>query len=334
MKVDRKSLLHRLEEVEPGLTTKEIVEQSSCYVFTKGHVITFNGEIYCRAESPLDIEGAVPARHLRDLLSKIPDETIDVQVKDNSLRIKAKGGRGSLQLFPEIALPIDQVEKPGRWINLHPEFCDAVSMVQACAAKDNDNYKITCVNITPDHVEACDNYQLSRYTLETGLIEGGMIKRDSIKHVPFLGMTEASETETWIHFRNKHGLQMSCRRWTEGYENLDKLIKTTGDGDPVTLPGGLSDALERNQVFARDEGDDEAVHVRLKDGKMSLRGESVAGWWEERKKIKYKGPDLSFLIAPKLLTEITEKGHDCLICNAALKVDGGKMLYMTCLEME
>jgi DNA polymerase III sliding clamp (beta) subunit (PCNA family) len=333
MRVDRELLLQKLESVDAGLALKEVVEQSSCFVFCGGNVVTFSGEVSVRAECFMgkDIEGAVSAKHLKELLSRLRDDDIDIDIKDGKMKIRSKTGKGFILFEKEVALPVDQIEEPGEWTDLDPEFCDAVALVQKCAAKDDNNYRLTCVHITPHFVEACDNYQVARYAIETGLTEKSMIKKESIKHVVALGMTEVSETETWLHFRNPNGLVLSCRRWTDEYDNLDPVLENK-QGDPITLPGGLAETININQVFSDDNGEDEVVRVRIKKGMMEIRGESAQGVWDERKKVKYTGKPLAFCIAPGLLAEISEETHECTIGATSLRIDNGKFEYVTCLE--
>ena len=57
--INRELFLEQLESVQPGLSTREIIEQSSCYVFRGGEVITFNDEIACSQKCDIGIEGAV-----------------------------------------------------------------------------------------------------------------------------------------------------------------------------------------------------------------------------------------------------------------------------------
>ena len=53
--VNREAFLHQLESVQAGLSSKEMIEQSSCFAFIKGKVVTYNDEISCRqkCEVPL-----------------------------------------------------------------------------------------------------------------------------------------------------------------------------------------------------------------------------------------------------------------------------------------
>ena len=55
MKINRMNLLNVLESVHPGLSKRDMVEQSACFVFQGGRVITFNDEIACSLETELSI---------------------------------------------------------------------------------------------------------------------------------------------------------------------------------------------------------------------------------------------------------------------------------------
>ena len=78
LKINREELLQQLESVVPGLSVKEIIEQSKCFVFKDKKVMTYNDEVACTQDSCLDIEGAVEAMPLISLLRKLKEEEIDL----------------------------------------------------------------------------------------------------------------------------------------------------------------------------------------------------------------------------------------------------------------
>lgn len=331
MKVPREKLIQQLDAVAAGLSSnRETVEQSSCFVFRDGTVATFNGEIACTASSPLEITGAVAAKPLLDLLGKMAEDVVDMAIGEGELRVVGKRRRAGIRLETEIALPVDTVDDATDWQDLDAEFCDAVMAAAACASRDDNNFKLVCVHLHPDYVEACDNFQLCRFPIATPLPEPCLARRDAVKHLPGLGVTEVAVSSNWIHFRNPSGVVLSCRRFLDTYEDLDAMLDM--DGTPASLPGGLPEAVEKAMVFAADSPTDSVVTVRLKSNKLLLRGEGANGWFEEQKMVKYQGPPLSFNIAPKLLVEITNRTTDCIIGDGLLKIDNGKFTYITCLE--
>jgi len=328
---DREELLRKLEAVAPGLATKEAVEQSSCFVFRGDKVITFNDEIACSMDCEVGFDGAVAAKPLLDLLRKMAEKVVDVTVKEGGAEILVKGKRrrAGITLEAQITLPLAAVEQVVDWNDLDPEFGDAVSMVQQCASKDANNFHLTCIHVTPTHIEACDNFQMARYPLDVGVEKACLVKRDSLKHVTGLGMTEVGETRTWLHFRNPTGLVLSVRREVLEFEELDGILEM--EGTPTTLPGGLAEAVEKAEIFSSENSDNNVVLVSLKAGQLSLKGIGASGWYEERKDVKWDGDPLTFSMAPKLLLEVSGRTNDCSIAPGRLKIDGGKFIYVTCL---
>ena len=332
MQVNREKLLSALESVSPGLASRELIEQSGCFVFRAGKVITFNDEVACSISSPLgnEVEGAVTAKPLLELLSKLTEDELDVKLADGKLQIKGKGRRAEIVTDAEVKLPVETVEIPEEWTKLEPDFLEGLGIVQSVAAAGKDaNFVLTCVHLHPDHLESCDNFQAVRYPVKTGVAESCLIRQVSVKHVPPLGMTELSVGDAWIHFRNASGLVLSCRRWQEQYENLDPIFDC--DGPSVTLPGGLKEAVDKAKIFSSENVESDQVFVRLKDGRLLIRGEGASGKFEEQRSVKYDGDEVSFLIAPKLLVEITERTNDCVLGQGRLKIQTGKFVYVSCL---
>jgi len=329
MRINRADFLTKLEALSPGLSPQEVVEQSSCIAFKRGYAYSFNDEISVRTRSPLKIEGAVAAAPLLALLRKMPEDEIEITIADGQLRLAGKRRGADVRMEAEITLPIGNVETPAAWQPLHPEFCDAISIVEACAGKDESKFALTCVHLTPKWVEACDNLQATRYKIATGFAGAALVRRDSIRHIIALGAVEFCETETWLHFRNPAHTVLSMRRFVEDYPSLKDIL--TVAGEPTQLPRGLAEAAERADVFAAENSDADSVEISLRPGKLVLQAESALGRYWENKKVKYSGKPLRFLIVPKILGAIVKKHSACVVTRDRLKVDGGKFIYVTVL---
>lgn len=332
MRVKREEFLCSLEAVAHGLAKREAVEQSTCFVFRDDQVVTYNDEIACRRVSLLNgFVGAVPAKPLLDTMRKWVDEEIDIEQTESEMLIKGAGRRAGIRMEKETTLPIDNVEQPDTWLKLNPEFGDAVAVVGECAGTDDNQFVLTCVHITPTHLEACDNLQLARYPLETGFTRPTLVRHDSLKVIVGLDMTEFSETANWLHFRNPAGLMISSRRYLEDYPSLDGPLDV--QGPPTTLPGGLAEAVAKAEVFSSEDAGSNNVLIDIRDGRLVVEGRGVTGWFQEKKQIKYDGDPLRFKISPKLLVEVSKKTNECVIVPKRLLIDGGKFKCVCCLSV-
>lgn len=330
MKVNRTKLLEALETVAPGLTARDVVEQSACFAFKDGDVYTFNDEVACRRKSPLDFEGAVQADPLLQVLRRLPEDTIHVDLEDAELIVRGKNRKAGIRVEENVVLPIDKVEAAEDWKPLHEDFADALFITTKCAGKDESMFANTCIHFTPKCLEACDNDQAVRYKIKLKISGEALVRAKSLQHIIPLGMTEIAESETWMHFRNATGLVFSCRRSTETFEEIDSILDM--EGEPLVLPKGLGEAATKAEIFASENQDTNEVVVELKRGKLRVLGEGVTGWYSEVKKVKYKGPAISFRIDAKLLNEVTQRYNECEIAADRLRATVGKFVYCVSLN--
>lgn len=331
--VNREAFLQKLQMVQPGLSPREVVEQSSCFIFKNGRVITYNDEIACKIVSglPKDLTGAVQATPLLAILQKLTEEEIDVEPDGTELVIVGKRRKAGVRMEADILLPVSNIEPPTDWQDLHPNFCEAVGIVQECASKDQSTFAAVCVHVHPKWVEATDNTQLARYRLKTGATEPYLVRRDSIKHITSLGMTQFAETESWIHYRNAEKLVLSSRRHLESFPDCTAVIKAEEKRAPLTLPKGLAEACEKADIFTRDNVEENEVTVELRPGKLHISGQGASGWYSETRKIKYEGRPMSFLIGPNLLKEITQKHNECTVSKTQLRVENERFVFIAAL---
>ncbi len=330
MRVLREDLLKELESIEAGLSPREIIEQSSCFVFEEGKVRTFNDEIACTQSTSLKIEGAILADPLLAILRKLTEETLEMSVTQEHLVIRGKNKKCRIRMDVEILLPTDAIEPPKKWKKLPPDFAEAVNLVKECAGRDETQFETTCVHITPKWIEAFDNIQMARYLCPIPIEVPTLVRRDSIKHIVAMEMTKFSETENWIHFKNGVGLVLSCRRVVGGYPKLSKILKV--EGKEITFPKSLPEELERAEVFSSDTSEEDRIKVTIIPGKMQIKAEGGCGDYTATKRVKYKGPTKKFSMSPAILSEVARCHKTCIISDEKLKATLGKFSYVTALE--
>ena len=336
MNIEREHFLTQLELLRPGLSPKEIIEQSSCFVFIDGLIRTYNDEVSCSIKSPLDIQGAVQAQPLLNTISKIPTSHISIELGDGEFLIKDKKRNAGIRMEAQVLLPFQSVELPEKWKKINPqEFSDAVSLVTKCASKDESRFDLTCVHVTSEYIEAADTTQMCRHKIDLPVKQEFIVRAVSLNHIIGLGMSRISETPNWIHFKNPAGLVMSCRRQTDEYPKLSKFLKV--EGELSTFPKGVSVAAEAASVFSSENADNDKITVVVspnkdgKKGRLKVLGEGASGWYSEVKNIEYHGKPLKFRMSPDMLIGLLKQHQDCYINDTRLMIDTGNYVYATAL---
>ncbi len=332
VKINREEFLQILEAVAPGTTKRGIIEQSDKFAFDNGRVHTFNGEIYCKAKSklPKDWKVSVNSVGLLAILRKLTDAQISVSIGESELLIEGKNRQAGIQLDSVVTLPYDTVDTPKDWKPLHDNFIEAVSIVKECAGKDESRFVTTCLRLHPKYIEACDQFQACRYSVKSPISRPFLVRKESIKHIVGLDMTEICETDSWVHFRNPAGIHLSCNRMIaeeKGFKNFDEMFSEE-PGNRTFLPKAIATAAEAGEVFSSENAEANYLQITLKPGMMQIKGQGLSGWYREVKKVKYSGQKLQFYIGPKILIEITKRSSECFVKATKMRVNGTNFIYI------
>lgn len=335
IQLGREAFLRALESTKAGLSPRDIIEQSTCFVFQDGLVITYNDEASCCGPSglPKEFSGAVASADLLELLRKMEEENVWASDEDGQFWIRGKRRRAWHTMEAEIRLPFGSVEEPGDFAPLPEDFTEAVALVKECAGKDAQRFELTCVNLHPDWIEACDDFQACRWRMDTGVRRPVLVKRAALEAVTSLGVHEFAETDNWIHFRNARGFVLSCRRYAEDFPS-DRIGEMLDEpGTPVVLPKGLDSAIEKANIYSQHTPDTNMIEVRINKKRLSVTGRGATGGYTEGREIHWKGADITFMIPPGLLAELIKKYNEISLSESTLRIDGGAYVYATSLTI-
>lgn len=307
--INRMEFLQALESVECGLSPKDALEQSSCFAFKRGRVMCYNNEVYARCSSglPADFEGAVHGK-LCEAVRKLPDDEVRIRIESDELCVEGLRDSSYVHIQPKVVLPVDDVEKPvkGAWKPVEQEFSEGLQLVVESCARDEQEFRITCVHVHPDYVEAADGLTHARFQVATGIKESCLIRAQGMKAVALRGPTECQDTEGWLHYRNGSGVTISTRKYSdEEYWDFSKHLEIRGT--PTTLPKGLVQAAERLEVFSKENSDDNVVRVEILRDRVKLEAIGVSGRQTHRSKVKYAGKPVSFKIGLKVLSRLVDQ---------------------------
>jgi hypothetical protein len=336
MLIAREELLEQLESCEAGLAKKEVLEQTGSFVFRDGFIYTFNDERACRRKTQIDFNGAVQAETLLNVLRKMKETELSLDVKDSTLYVKGKSKRSTIKMNHQILIPIDSIERPTKrdWNDLDPAFTEAIGLVDPCASDTVSDTVFSSIHITPDFVEACDGKQAARYTMTTGVSESCLVRKGYLKQVLAHGMTKIAETRAWLHFKNPNGLVISCRRFVEKYSDKVDALFEPDEGVNIVLPKGIIESIDLADVFSSNTTEtDNEIRVSLEEGKLTLRGSGSMGEYREDMKIAYDDSPVAFAITPSILQDVVKRHNECMICERSLRVETANFIYITSIKV-
>lgn len=330
MKIDREELLKTLTISAAGVTDREVLEQSNCFIFTEEELITFNGEVMTRVDNPLEITGAVPAADLINLLTKLPDPEITVEDSETELVIKGQRRSAGIVKHAEILLPYDDVPPPKGLRSVPENLMGVLQQATKVCGKEEVQPMTTVVHVTPEKVEACDNFRMFRYELQTGFKRAALIPALGLKPLANITVNKAAYRGGWAHFKTASGHVISIRCDSGDYPNLDPLLAMENPRK-VTLPANLADILSRAEVM--HEHHDKVVNISITENKIVLKASKDTGWFREWKKIKYTGEPLRFDVNPQFLQQMLEKTRKVEICENRMKLETGEASFVVSLEV-
>jgi hypothetical protein len=331
--VSRAALLRALETVKPGLAKRDKIEQDTSFVFKKGLVLTFNGDVAVRCPTGLgdDALGACPPGPILAALEKLPDEEVEVGQVKSVLTVSGKGRSVDVRVDRNIRLPLDAVTAPGKWVRVPPEFAEALALAAEVTSKTDTRPQLVSVCIRDGVVEATDMYRIVRYTVKTGVTSAALVRREALLRLPDFEATRVAESEGWVHFRNPAGAVMSCFKQDVFYPaDLEKHFRFSGVA--LALPRGLSTDAELAEALVGPDAEGGQVSLTIHKGKLRLLGEGPLARLRGVLPIRYDGPRASFRIGPKTLAalgQIASRGSGCEVAGDKLKIDGGRWKFFS-----
>lgn len=333
MKKNRKELLEALTAIKGGLASKEMIEQSTSFVFQEGNVYTYNDEISVSHPLDLDFEGAIQAKELLAYLNKVKAEEITIEISESQLKIRAGRSKVGLNLQEEVLLPIDEIGKIKKWNVLPENFIKAVNFTMGACSSDLSQPILLCVHIKGRLIEGTDSYRIAQFNLEEEIpIPEFLIPASScMKLTAFKPIKIAEGEGGWVHFKNKNNSIMSCRLFEDSYVNTQAFMKRKGD--KVSFPKEMVEIIDRAGVISKKESRlDEAIMVTIEKGKISIKAESEVGWFEEKARTDFVGEKMTFTITPYLLRDILGETNKGLLSSGSLLFIGKNWKYVTLLK--
>jgi DNA polymerase III sliding clamp (beta) subunit (PCNA family) len=334
MKINKAELLAALEVVKPGIKNQETVEQATAFAFINGRVVTYNDDIsLSHPVADLELEGAVQAKELYDILKKMKGEEIEFEEGESSIFFKSGRAKAGLNLQVEIRMPLEEIGEIEGWKKLPEDFSHFLKFAMATCVKDLARPMLVGVHVREDgFMESSDNKRLTQCELGEGIpVPNFILPASSCKEVVKLNPTKIAAGDGWVHFKNKDKSQLSCRILEDTFPSVEKFFDF--EGLVINFPDNMIEVIDRANVFAQsDDSLQEEMEISLKKNRVTVRTKNDSGWFEESVKMEYTEEPFSFIIIPYLLRDILKEGSGCTVGEKMLQFEGAGWKYASVLK--
>jgi len=313
MEISRVELLETLESLSPGLSSKDIIEQMTHFIFAEDFVLTYNDLVCIRRPLETGITASVSADDLLKLLRKTKAETLNIVKKGEVLRIEAGRMVAELNLMIENDLKeqigiIDSeiFSEEAEWIELPTGFKEGISLCQYAASSDESLPILTNLWINNDKIVGFDNTRLSVYTMKGELPEF-LLKAKRVKDLLNYEITDLLLTDSWAHFLGSGDLVFSVRRIQGEFDNVLPFVDKH-KGDLVDLPiQEFRQAVDVvSTITEKEDLTNRWVEITISEGEVLCKAEKDArGWVKETFPHESKvTKSFSFEVNPTFLLDI------------------------------
>jgi DNA polymerase III sliding clamp (beta) subunit (PCNA family) len=323
MQVKKTELLDALRAIKPAIASKEIIDQSTHFVFQKGEVRSYDDRVSINSE--FDYNGpsfAIKADEFFKLISSLTSEKIELDLDgDNKLKLKCGKTKATLNVDYQVKLPDIDLPQDDDWIDLPSDFTASLKFSLFSVGKNASKPALTCICVEDNTIWSSDNDRLTKTQMESGIDDpnGMLIPGEAAKKLILYSPNGYYIDKSWIHFINDFNVIFSCRRVDVEYPDLEPFLKIKGS--TVKLPETIIHSIERASIMSVDDFEtDRFITVTATGGKILIKGKGPLGSIEESLKVEFDD-EFAFNIHPQhfieilqLMNELTvsEKGNSIL----------------------
>ncbi len=282
-----------LKAVKPALANKEILDQSTNFVFKDGRVYTFDDAIMISHPIKVKLKGALPSKELYDLLSRIKSESVTIKQKEREVSISGDNFSAGIVIEKKIALPIKTLKITEKWHKLPGNFCEALQFGLFSVSKNYSKPIFTYINVCNDSLYSSDTFRATQYTMSNKIKGSLLIPLTAATKLLNYNPTHYQVGKNWTHCKNIDGVVFSFRNATLKYPDVTSLLQQEGPLTNIKFPSKLSAALTNAEVFCKEETDKtRLVDITIDGDSLELHGKGDIGWYKEKFKLKKKHPKL------------------------------------------
>lgn len=293
MTLMRKVLLDSLRLAMPGIDTGNVVLQGSdSFVFHDGKLFTYNDLVAVLVPMDSiglvddDIEGAVHAKELYNVVSKFTSEEITLSVKDeSSWEIKCGRAKATLTLLDfDFKTRLDGVTPDDNlWVDIDDDFMEGLAICKMGNNKSN----FAGIYVNGNDILSTDGYQINLFTTKNQLPKFWISDSSVNELLKIKGFKKVQTTRNWVHFKTEEGVVFSLKRLNDvnyPYSKVRNLVTNanpTDDDFHATFPSALFKSIDIADSFAISMGDQSVVRLVMSNEGIEVSSERNSGSYVE-----------------------------------------------------
>lgn len=331
--------------VKPGLAKKEIVEQTTHFIFTGDRVVTYNDRVCVSHPFETDFQCSVIAKEFYDVLSDVKEEILTVELQDKQLKLSSGKTRLGLQVMESGTLEstIEQLgaqDESRIWRRIPEDFIQGLFLCLFSASTNLTHKNLSCLYVHADRVLSSDNNRISRYEMNGRVRSSFLLPLSSAQDLVKYDIQSMCLDESWAHFKTANDAIFSARLYLSDIPYPEEAMgeHLVVDGSTFTLPKELGVVVQ--EMFIATQGREEAdkeIRVTMGEGDITCRGELAQGkgWLEKDVDFpEYKGGKISFAVQPVFFAQVLAKTTTMTLGdNRALFESGQKFKHVMLLHI-
>ncbi len=315
MQVSKEELLKVLIAVKPGIAAKDFIEQATHAIFTGEEIATYNDSISIIYPYKTDFACSVSGEEFYKIVASIKEDTLDLTVEDNQMRIKSKKTKAGLSTIvgenakvEKLVVRIKETVSARRfWKSLPADFLNGVYLCMFNASRDMTTGVRCCVAVKDDRIYSVDNIRISRFIMQ-GKVNEMLIPARSAMELVKYKVTKYGISDGWIHFKTDDEVMFNCRTMIGDYPSIDHFFREPQN--EITIPMEMQEVMKAAAVIAEGDVDiAKIVEVTIDKGEITCRSEDKGKKWMEKTVDleNYKGRKIVFWVNPTFFSQVLDK---------------------------
>lgn len=334
MIIEREKLLSVLKTVKKGLGKSPKFTQSEDFVFRSNYVMSYNDTCSVLCPFQFDYECAVPGEELLNILNKLKQPEITIEVTEKEFVIKAGKSKTIIYYDSNLTLPFKDLSTENlNWYEFnHNEFIPALKMASDVSSTSVNEPLLRMICVNSNGVFSTDSYRMFHYRLENPPKEQFFVSASMVSCIDDFKPVAVAYSAGWLVFKNLTQSFFAVRSIKQEEEFPVTPEFFNMDGNTFTVPKEISDMVDKAMVFLSSKNEDDCVIYHNKNKKMLLMASGAHGKFMEQCETEAEA-EFKFQISPLVLKEASQLGSNLTLCENCILIKQDKFTYLAGLTV-